>query len=134
MSIWYQSVFANKKKSDKTLVVDFDGTLAGDTYPEIGAPLPHVKESLSALKEAGFEIVIFTCRLAKNDGRPDKDISEQKKQIESWLKDHEIPYDRIDDGQNGKPHALFYIDNKNIEYRGGNDWERICSLILSKGE
>lgn len=133
MNLWYKSVFA-KRESDKTLVVDFDGTIAEDKYPDIGSPLPHAKDALSSLKEAGFTIVIFTCRLTRNDGRSSGEADKQKEKIENWLKEHEIPYDRIDDGRNGKPHAKFYIDNKNIEYRGGSDWERICSLILGKGE
>jgi len=134
MAIWYKQLFAKKRESDKVLVVDFDGTIAQDNYPEIGSPLPHAKDALSSLKEAGFEIVIFTCRLTENDGRKAGETEEQKEKIEKWLKEHEIPYDRIEAGRNGKPHAKFYIDNKNIEYRGGSDWERICSKILSEGK
>ncbi len=134
MAIWYQQVFAAKKESDNVLVVDFDGTIAQDHYPEIGSPLPHAKDALSSLKEAGFEIVIYTCRMTHKDGRPLSEVTDQKEKIENWLKEHEIPYDRIEDGLNGKPHAKFYIDNKNIEYRGGSDWERICAKILSEGK
>ena len=132
MAIWYRGVFAKRKKSDKTLVVDFDGTIAVDEYPSIGKPKPMAKESLKRLMDAGYEIVIFTARLRKKDGRPTGERKRQKKAIEEWLKDNEIPYTKIDEGYDGKPHCKHFIDDKNIEYRGGDDWERITDLILSK--
>lgn len=130
--LWYSGIFANKKESDKVLVVDFDRTIAEDKYPDIGQPLPHVIDALSTLRQAGYEIVIFTCRLTRDDSRPKSEIEEQKEKIEKWLKEYKVPYDRIDDGRNGKVHARYYIDDKNIEYRGGADWERICEHILGK--
>jgi len=132
MPIWYKNIFAKSDKHKKALVVDFDGTIARDSYPDIGAPMPGVKVSLQKLLDSGYEIIIFSARLRKNDGRPDNVVKEQKKDMEAWLKEYEIPHTRIDEGYDGKPHADYYIDNKALHYGGKDDWESIAQHILSK--
>lgn len=123
---------AQQEPKDKAIVVDFDGTLAEDKkFPDIGEPMPGAIEAMKRLKQAGFDIVIFTCRMNRTHG--DRAAEMQRQAIQEWLDRHGVPYDRIDDGRNGKPFAHFYIDNKNLEYRGGNDWERLTSRILGKG-
>ena len=122
---------ASKKK--KILVVDVDGTIAREVKGEMAGPMPGAKEALSKLKDAGYEIVIYTCRMTIDGDMTAKKAKREKEKIEKWFEENEIPYDRIDDGTKGKPIATFSIDNRNIEYHGGNDWERICSFILSKG-
>lgn len=134
MGIWYKSVFAESEKKPDCLVVDFDGTIARDAYPDIGDPLPGVKDALGKLKDAGYEIIIFTARLTKNDGRPKDEPERQREKITAWLADHEIPYTRIDDGYNGKPHCDFIIDNKALHFGGKDDWESISKYILSGGK
>ena len=126
--MWYATLFADKvKRKHKTIVVDFDGTIAVDLYPDIGNPKPGAKKALEAFSAAGYEIVIFSCRLTNGGG-------DQKTRMEKWLKDHEMPFDRIDDGTKGKPHALWYIDDKAIWYGGKNDWEAISKHILDGGD
>jgi len=129
-----QVLFATAKKKRKTIVVDFDGTIAEDVPPPaIGRPMPGVKRALQRLVDAGYEVVVFTCRMTCDKGRTRADAEEQKQSITEWLDENEIPYTKIDDGFDGKPKALFYIDNKNLEYHGGNDWEHLSSYILSQG-
>lgn len=134
MSIWYKGVFSNAKGDNKqAIVVDFDGTIAGDKYPDIGKPLPGVKVALQKLLDAGYEVVIYSARTRKNDGRPNHVAGDQIEKIKKWLKENDIPHTRLDDGYNGKPHAEHYIDNKALHYGGDDDWESISSFILSKG-
>lgn len=130
--IWYSSIFAKKIKRKKTIVVDFDDTIADDAYPEIGKLKPGVKDAFENLKDHGFEIVIFTCRLTRDPQKSKKEIDRQRKIIKEFLEDNEIPYDRIDEGENGKPHALFFVDDKAIEFGGKNDWESISAYIISR--
>lgn len=134
MAIWYKNIFAESTKRPKCVVVDFDGTIARDKYPDIGSPMPSVKESLQKILDAGYEVVIFSARLHKNDGRPAGTPKEQKNKMEAWLKEHEIPYTRIDDGYDGKPHCDFIVDNKALHYGGDDDWESVTKFILSKGK
>jgi 2-hydroxy-3-keto-5-methylthiopentenyl-1-phosphate phosphatase len=130
MTLWYKGVFAKRHdRSDKTVVVDFDGTICEDNkFPGFGKPMPGVKEALDRLKEAGLDIVILSCRFDPNSP---KMMEEQKRKMAEWLDEHEIPYTRIDEGTEGKVQGLCYVDNKALHYEGGNDWERICKEILS---
>ena len=128
-----QVLFATTKKKRKTVVVDFDGTIAEDQFPSIGKPMPGVKKALQRLVDAGYEIVVFTCRTTCDKGHTRAEAEEQKQNITEWLDENDIPYTKIEDGFDGKPRALFYIDNKNLEYHGGSDWEHLSSYILSQG-
>ena len=119
--LWYHNVFAEYKTKQRSLVIDFDGTIAVDSYPDIGDPELGVKKAFEQLKEAGFEIVIFTCRLNKRDGRSSREIEK-----------HEIPYDKIDRGHDGKPFGVAMIDNKAMHYGGKDDWESITKRLLAE--
>lgn len=131
MTLWYGTVFA-KKNNPRSICVDFDGTIAKEVeYPDIGSPNEGVKEALGRLMDAGYEVTIFTCRMNR-DGRNRSEIEKQRKAVEDWMAKHEMPYSKIDDGVNGKPFCDYFIDNKNIEYHGGDDWPKIADLILSK--
>ena len=133
--LWYHNAFAKKSKhkvKNLDLVVDLDGTIAADDYPDIGEPEPGVKESFEKLREAGFEIVILTCRLSRQDGRPQREIDEHLKKMKAWFKKHEIPYDRIDMGDKGKLFGVAYIDNKAFHYGGKDDWESITKRLLAE--
>jgi len=94
------------------LMIDFDNTISNNhkvEWPEIGEPMEGVKEALEQLKKDGWEIVVYSCR-ANEDGGLD--------QIKDFLDKHIIPYDEI---VLGKPHAEFYIDDKNIVFTNWND-------------
>ena len=124
-----------KKPHQQTIVVDFDKTVAEDRYPGIGRPMPGAKRALKRLKDAGYEIVIFSCRLTTDPGKPADEPVQQKAKIEAWLREQGMPFDRVEDGKDGKPHASHYIDDKALHYGGGEgDWDAICNYIIGKQE
>ena len=131
MKVLYQGLFAQRSKRNPTVVVDFDGTIAADAFPSIGDPEPGVREALGSLRDAGFEIVVYSCRLNRGDGRPLGEVEKHHAMMVDWLRENAIPYDKIDMGYDGKPRADFYVDNKAMHYGGGDDWERIAGNILS---
>lgn len=109
-----------KSQHRKTIAVDFDGVIADysqgfqgrDTF---GEPLPHAGEGTSALKAAGWKVVIFTTR---------SDTPELRR----YLKDNAIAYDEINtnsdqpEGANpGKPIADVYLDDRAIRFTGWDD-------------
>ena len=128
-----KTLFATAKKERKTIVVDFDNTIAKDAFPSVGKPMPGVKKALEKLIDAGYEVVVYTCRMTRNEGTTKAESNEQKELISEWLKENEIPYTKIEDGMEGKLRALFTIDDRNLEYHGGDDWEHLSSYILSQG-
>jgi hypothetical protein len=82
--------------------VDFDDTLAEQIWPEpgCGEPIEDNLAKLSQIHKAGHEIIIHTAR-------PWGDY----KQLERWLREHEVPYSGI---VLGKLNARRYIDDKAI--------------------
>jgi len=102
-----------------TIAVDLDGTLAKQMKPydnnKVGDPRPGAKEAMELLKKKGCKIIINTVR--GND-----------KLVSSWLKEHEIPYDHINEnpdqppGASDKPLADLYIDDRGVDARPA--WRR----------
>lgn len=128
----YGRLLSMAKRREKRVVIDFDGTIAEDAYPDIGDPMPGAKRAIEELAEAGFEIVVFTCRLTLDDERSSAEIKEQRAMVENWLREHDIPFDELYDGRQGKPHASYYIDNKSLNYGGHpGDWEALSKYVIA---
>ena len=93
------------------LAVDFDGTIARSSFPDILGEQPYAGEVLRKLHERGHYIIIWTCRSGKN-----------LLDAINWLLEHNIPFDRVNDhcpenikryGKgSGKIYANIYIDDK----------------------
>lgn len=108
----------------QTLSVDFDGTIVDHAFPLIGGLKPGVKEAITKLKEK-YTIVISSCRASQlfNRGKPNKYVEEMRK----FLDDNDIPYDRIDEGDEGKIVAVAYIDDRGIRYQ--DNWAQIAESL-----
>jgi hypothetical protein len=100
----------------KILALDLDGTLLhydGGSYApkEFGAPIRGMVEELNRLREAGWKIVIWSCR-------------PESPELREHLDEHEVPYDYINDhpwnGPDGprKIHADAYLDDKGFRFNG----------------
>jgi len=103
-----------------TIAVDLDGTLAkhydkydADSIPD---PRPGAKDAMEAFKAKGCKVIIYTVR-------------GNKKLIKDWLKEHEIPYDYINENPDqpsdtsDKPIADLYIDDRGVDARAS--WTKI---------
>jgi len=105
------------------IVIDFDGTICEHKFPDIGEPMPGVKEALETLKKSGFRIIVHTCRTASywKDVLPGNQI----KLVEGFMKYHKLPYDVI--WTHDKPIGIAYIDDKAIRF--DNNWKDIAEHI-----
>lgn len=111
-----------KKTSNewKAISVDFDDTIVDKVkFPGIGPEKPGAREALEKLQNAGWKIIIFSVRANTPDGA---DI------LEDWLQDNEFPYDEIWAGP--KPKALFYVDDRAIQFQ--DNWDEVASKILEQ--
>ena len=45
-----------------SLVIDFDGVICEHRFPDVGEPTGDVRDALRTLKNAGYRIVIHSCR------------------------------------------------------------------------
>jgi hypothetical protein len=110
-----QKLSYDDPKRPKILALDLDGTLlnynGGFSPEEFGEPVRGMIEELGKLKEAGWMIVIWSCR------------TESPEMVEH-LNAHEVPFDHINDhpwnGPDGprKIHADVYADDKALLVNG----------------
>jgi len=105
------------------LGVDFDGVVVENGhYPEIGPLLPGAKETLQRLRDAGYYIIIWSCRW--NPFFDDAD--EQYELVRQFLDDNNVPYAEIA-REGGKILVNAYIDDLAIEFR---NWKGVERLFL----
>lgn len=109
-------------KPINSVVIDFDGTICEFAFPDVGPPMPGVKEALEEIKAMGLRIIIHSARTSSEWGR---DQAPHVRKIEDFMAAHELPYDEIWEGD--KPIAIAYIDDRAIEYRG--NWNKAVERV-----
>jgi ribonucleotide monophosphatase NagD (HAD superfamily) len=110
------------------IAIDFDGVIheysKGWTTGQIyDPPVKGAREALQQLKARGHTIYLFTTRT--NSMFRKKDEPDQKLMIEAWMKQHDIPYDKI--WTFGKPMADIFIDDRALHFRG--DWNETLEQV-----
>jgi hypothetical protein len=118
----------------RRVMIDFDGTIHkyskgfqdGSIYDD---PFKGAKKSINWLKKQGYEIVIFTTRASRENAlATGDDHIKQISNIETWLNNNEIYFDRI---TAEKLAADFYIDDKVVLIKDGN-WEDVLKVIKER--
>jgi hypothetical protein len=101
----------------KTICIDFDGVLHdySDGYQGkdvFGEMIPNADKGTQLLKSKGWTIIIYTTRQASE-------------KLKSWLEDHKIAYDHInenpeqpEDAKGGKLIADIYLDDRGMRFNG----------------
>lgn len=108
---------------DKTIHRYSKGYKDGSIYDD---PFKGAKDVINWLKNKGFEIVIFTTRASiENAEEMGGDHKKEIANIETWLKDNDIYFDKITGEKLG---ADFYIDDKAITIKDGN-WNSVLKVI-----
>jgi hypothetical protein len=90
----------------------------------IGEPLPGAQEFMEQLCRLA-NVVVFTTRTKADDeslGRNGKTKYELASLVESWLKNHDIPYHEVYVGQ-GKPIASAYVDDRAVSIKANPNEE-----------
>ena len=118
----------------KTIAVDFDGTICEDRYPECGPVIPEAANILREFHAVGGTIIIWTCRV-------EVDLDNALE----FLRREKIPFDAVNCQVDGAceafrskfPHIVnpdcrkvaadMYIDDRNP---GGVDWGYVGRLLL----
>lgn len=109
------------------IVIDFDGTIVENAYPEIGNLRKNVKKVLQRLHEEGHEIIINTCRAGIFEGNVYSFL--QQENIFFTYINCNIPWKIEQYGQDcRKISGDVYIDDKSL---GGipDDWEEIYTML-----
>ena len=117
----------NQKPTDKTAIIDFDGTLCKFEFPDVGPIEPDARIALQMLKDAGYTVKIHSCRTATYWNREDE-RRVHIQLIQDFMKQHELPYDElIMSITMDKPIADVYIDDRAIRYE--NNWLEIAKRL-----
>lgn len=118
--------------------MDWDGTCVGNgfghsAYPEMGEWLPGAAHALRYLQDKGYELVIFTTRLAHTE------IDEVTPlPIPVWDREYQTIRAMLDaEGltrvdiwtKPWKPGAKYYIDDKAIPIYPSDGWEGVLELL-----
>jgi len=114
----------------KTVCVDFDGTICKWAFPEEGALQEGVKTALQFFKAMGFKLIISSCRTNKKLNP--KVYKQQVRIIRDYLDKHEILFDEIDDGEQGKVVADYYIDDRAIRFTEKKGWLGVISEFVNE--
>lgn len=117
------------KNGEKIIVIDFDGTIAPNNFPEFSEPYKGTKKALEELKRLGFKIVIHTSRTAGYWFREKNKIPRLDKQLEllkEYFNKYELPYDYF--WLADKPIATYYIDDRALTLKNGN-WQKVIKKI-----
>jgi len=111
------------------IAIDFDGTIAEASFPEVGDLRAGAKEHIQMLYSDGHYIIINTCRSGKMEGY-----------AEDFLRENDIPFHLINSNlpelivefqqDCRKISADIYIDDKCVT--GLPSWWRIYELIQQK--
>jgi hypothetical protein len=113
-----------------TFLIDFDGTIVEHKFPEIGAPLPFAFAVLKGLKEAGHELILWTCR--EDPEYPFKGRHFLKEAVE-FCRSNGVEFDAVNEalsddfrgnGLKRKPHANYHIDDHNFP-GGFHGWKMV---------
>lgn len=64
----YNELWNGIKTMHKSLLlsIDFDGTIVEHDYPAIGKPMPYAFEVMKELQDAGYKLILNTCREGKS--------------------------------------------------------------------
>jgi hydroxymethylpyrimidine pyrophosphatase-like HAD family hydrolase len=120
------------------VVVDFDGTLCDHAFPDVGKVKPGAKEALTAIRKAGYGIIISSCRTSRwfDEFFPEGTLAPLERKsfadMVTFLAENEIPYDVIDDGSKGKPLGDLYIDDRGLRFQ--DNWDQIGAMFKGVGE
>lgn len=95
------------------LAVDFDGTLVENEWPEIGDFKEGAEDAIKELKDAGWTLVLWTCR-----------SGEDLEKVKDYLEEKELEFDYYNNntgvlieffgGDCRKVSADYYIDDKTL--------------------
>ena len=115
--------------------IDYDGTIVKNAFPEVGEPMEGAFETLKAMKEAGWKLILSTCR---EDEKKRAYLTEAV----DFCKSHGVEFDGVNEtpmdlefrdesSLRRKPFAHVYIDDRNL---GGFPGWGVVYRMLVKGE
>lgn len=130
-------ILAEGGKRKHHVVVDLDGTLVEQKWPELGELLPGAREAMLRLHRAGAKLVLFSARLNPYDpwtsqARDPGIVQAEYLKVRNLLDASGLSF--IDIWRlPGKPGGTVYIDDRAEKYHGRpGSWKTLADKILMK--
>jgi hypothetical protein len=118
------------------IVVDFDGTLVEQAWPDIGDWMPGAREAMRAFDNAGYQVLLFSARLSPFDPwgnvRRPEDVAAEVARVRHTLDLAGLTFIRIWTAP-GKPPGAVYIDDRAERYGGRvGSWRAMTEKVLMR--
>jgi hydroxymethylpyrimidine pyrophosphatase-like HAD family hydrolase len=108
------------------IAVDFDGTIVENQYPAIGKPLLFAFETLKALQDKGFYLILWTVRKGKD--LEDAVMFCHEHGVDFYAVNCNYPEEQLDEDTSRKIEADIFIDDRNIG--GFLGWSRVWQIMF----
>ncbi|MBU3676950.1 MAG: hydrolase [Chitinophagaceae bacterium] len=109
----------------RTIAVDFDGTIVEDNYPSIGRPRTFAFDTLKRLQNDGHRLILWTYRSGKH---LDEAVDFCRKNgIEFYAVNKNYPEEEFTEQTIRKLHVDFYIDDRIVG--GFPGWGKIYQIL-----
>jgi hydroxymethylpyrimidine pyrophosphatase-like HAD family hydrolase len=108
------------------IAVDFDGTIVENQYPAIGKPMLFAFETLKALQDKGFYLILWTVRKGKDLDDAVKFCHEHG--VDFYAVNRNYPEEQLDEDTSRKIEADIFIDDRNIG--GFLGWSRVWQIMF----
>ena len=112
------------------IAIDFDGTIVENRFPGIGKPMLFAFETLKAMQDKGFLLILWTVR----KGRDLDQAVEFCRQngIEFYAVNANYPEETLDEETSRKIEADIFIDDRNIGGFAG--WSKVWQMLFPEGK
>lgn len=108
------------------VAVDFDGTIVENDYPRIGKPMLFAFETLKAMHEKGFRLILWTVRTGKELNEAVEFCRQNG--VEFYAVNRNYPEEEIDGEVSRKIEADIFIDDRNIG--GFPGWSGVWQILF----
>ena len=108
------------------VAVDFDGTIVENQFPAIGKPMLFAFETLKAMQDKGFRLILWTVR----KGKQLEEAVEfcRANGIEFYAVNSNYPEETLDEETSRKIEADIFIDDRNIG--GFHGWSWVWQILF----
>lgn len=117
------------------LMIDFDGTLAEDKWPEMGELNHGAQEAMVELSKCA-ELYVYTSRIAPfyMDEVTEKNYELEIRKLRQYLDTRGLGFMKIWD-KPWKPMGVAYVDDKAVRYSGRkNAWKYLVPQLQARCE
>jgi hypothetical protein len=118
-----------------TVVLDLDGTLVENKWPDLGDWMPGAIEAVKRLHYAGLKLVVFSARLSPYDPftfeeREPMEVHSEIQRVRDLLDSADLYFVDIWTVP-GKPGGFVYVDDRAERYHGRpGSWDKLAEKIL----